>query len=136
MHKSSRRQLDAPLFFQLRNTPFGNMQFKLSTLATVTLAVTLAALAAATPVQRAECTTGPVQCCNSVQSANDPAAAALLGLLGIVVQDVTVQVGLTCTPITVIGGADNSCSAQTVCCENNTYDGVVALGCTTSTINL
>ncbi|KAJ3516278.1 hypothetical protein NLJ89_g1222 [Agrocybe chaxingu] len=93
------------------------MQFKLSTLATVALP----ALVAATPTRRAECTTGSVQCCDSVQSASDPSVATLLGLLGIVVQDVTAQVGLTCTPITVIGGAGNSCSAQTVCCENNNY---------------
>ncbi|HEV7736242.1 MAG TPA: hydrophobin family protein, partial [Chlamydiales bacterium] len=34
---------------------------------------------------------------------SDPAAAALLGLLGVVLQGVTGQVGLGCTPVSVIG---------------------------------
>ncbi len=75
------------------------MQFQLATL--VTLAVS--ALAAATPVRRASCSTGPVQCCNSVVPAKDASAAGLFGLLGVVIQDLTVDVGLTCSPITVIG---------------------------------
>lgn len=50
-----------------------------------------------------QCNTGDAQCCNSVTKASDPSTAALLGLLGIVVQGVDVLVGLTCTPITVIG---------------------------------
>ena len=54
------------------------------------------------------CSTGPVQCCNSVQKASDPATSALLGLLGVVVQDVDVLVGVTCSPITVIGVAGSS----------------------------
>ena len=54
------------------------------------------------------CSTGPVQCCNSIQKASDPATSVLLGLLGIVVQDVDVLVGLQCSPITVIGGAAGS----------------------------
>ncbi|THV06628.1 fungal hydrophobin [Dendrothele bispora CBS 962.96] len=106
------------------------MQFKLITVAA------LASLAAATPVRRDQCNTGPVQCCNSVQSANSPAVAGLLGLLGVVVQDITAQVGVTCSPISVIGVAGNSCSAQPVCCENNNFNGVVALGCTPINLNL
>ena len=78
------------------------MQFKL---AFVTAAI--ASLAAATPAARDTCSTGPIQCCNSVQSASDPATALLLGLLGIVVQGVNVDVGLTCSPITVIGVGSN-----------------------------
>ncbi|ESK95428.1 hydrophobin [Moniliophthora roreri MCA 2997] len=100
--------------------------------------VTSAIFAAASPVPggSGSCNTGPVQCCNSVQAANSPAAAGLLGLLGVVVQDVTAQVGLTCSPITVLGLGGNSCSAQTVCCENNNFNGIVALGCTPINIGL
>ncbi|EJD00400.1 hydrophobin-251 [Fomitiporia mediterranea MF3/22] len=104
----------------------------------VTIA-SLAILAVATPTpvpQGGSCNTGAIQCCNSVQSADSPAVAGLLGLLGIVVQDVTAQVGVTCTPISVIGVGGNSCNAQPVCCENNSFNGVVALGCTPINLNL
>ncbi|KAF9255192.1 hydrophobin-251 [Marasmius fiardii PR-910] len=79
------------------------------------------------------CSTGPVQCCNSVQSISIsqflPGIAGLLGLLGVVVGPITGQVGVTCNPISVLGLGGNSCTAQTVCCENNSFNGVVALGC-------
>ncbi|KAF4618942.1 hypothetical protein D9613_010138 [Agrocybe pediades] len=98
----------------------------------------LAALALATVVaaQTNVCSTGALQCCQSVQSASSQPAASLLGLLGVVVGDVTAQVGLTCNPITVIGVSGNSCSAQPVCCENNSFNGIVALGCTPVNLNL
>ncbi|THU91485.1 hypothetical protein K435DRAFT_674080, partial [Dendrothele bispora CBS 962.96] len=50
-------------------------------------------------------------------------------LLGIVVQDVNALVGVTCSPISVIGVGGDSCSANPVCCENNSFNGIVALGC-------
>ncbi|KAL0071246.1 hypothetical protein AAF712_001812 [Marasmius tenuissimus] len=51
-----------------------------------------------------QCNTGPIQCCQSTGHAKDGSIAAILGLLGIVVQDLNVLIGLTCSPITVIGG--------------------------------
>ncbi|KAF5362901.1 hypothetical protein D9758_007101 [Tetrapyrgos nigripes] len=93
----------------------------------------LVTLAVATPVRRNEpasqCNTAPVQCCNSVQPANSAAASKELALLGIVLQDVTALVGLGCSPISVIGVGGDSCSASPVCCENNSFKGLVALGC-------
>ena len=57
---------------------------------------------------------------HSIVQASDSGAAAILGLLGIVIQGVDVLVGLDCSPITVIGvGTGNSCSANAVCCQNN-----------------
>ncbi|KAI0065201.1 fungal hydrophobin [Artomyces pyxidatus] len=77
------------------------------------------------------CSTGPVQCCNTVEPASAPSVAALLGLLGVVLQGVDVLVGLTCTPISVIGViTGNSCTAQTVCCQNNNFGGLINIGCT------
>ncbi|KDR84005.1 hypothetical protein GALMADRAFT_54476 [Galerina marginata CBS 339.88] len=113
------------------------MQFKLSALATVAIA----ALAVATPARRNEppasqCNTGDLQCCDSVQQADSPAASKIIALLGITVQDVTALVGLTCSPISVIGVGGNSCTAQPVCCENNSFKGVIAIGCTPVNINL
>ena len=114
------------------------MQFKLSALATIALA----ALAVATPARRNEpasqCTTGSLQCCQSVEQADDPAAASIIKSLGIVVQDVTALVGLTCDPIAVVGAGSSSWSVfqpfifpplirnsfsseQPVCCENNSF---------------
>ena len=47
---------------------------------------------------------GPIQCCNSVQSASSGGlVSVLLGLLGVVLGDVNVPIGVTCSPITVIG---------------------------------
>ncbi|KAF9267210.1 fungal hydrophobin, partial [Marasmius fiardii PR-910] len=75
------------------------------------------------------CSTGPVQCCNSVQSSDAASVAGLLALVGAVVGPVTAQVGVTCNPISVIGAGINTCKGQTVCCEDNNFNGVVALGC-------
>ncbi|KAG6833259.1 hypothetical protein H0H87_009434 [Tephrocybe sp. NHM501043] len=81
------------------------------------------------------CSTGPVQCCNSVTTASSPVASLLTGLLGIVVGG-DVAVGLTCSPLSVIGVGGSSCNAQTVCCENNNFNGLIAIGCTPININL
>ncbi|KAI8974198.1 hydrophobin, partial [Trametes punicea] len=76
------------------------------------------------------CSTGALQCCQSTESANSAAGAALLGLLGIVLQDVNVLLGLDCSPITVIGvGTGDACSANTVCCEDNSHGSLVSIGC-------
>lgn len=112
-----------------------------------TLALTISALpllAVATPLEaRQDCDTGALQCCDSTETvcnsclfslystdliwtratqAGSAAGATLLSLLGIVVQDLNVLIGVTCSPITVIGvGGGSSCSAQTVCCEDNSH---------------
>ncbi|KAI0753527.1 hydrophobin, partial [Daedaleopsis nitida] len=76
------------------------------------------------------CSTGSIQCCQSVQSANSTAIAPILGVLGIVVQDVNALVGLQCSPINVVGVASgNTCDANTVCCENNAVGGLLSVGC-------
>ena len=63
-----------------------------------------AILAVATPAVLAQtCSTGPIQCCDSIEKATDPAATKVLGALGIVLQDLDVLVGLTCSAISVIG---------------------------------
>ncbi|KAF5326970.1 hypothetical protein D9619_004102 [Psilocybe cf. subviscida] len=111
------------------------MQFKLAALTTLAVVT----LAAATPTGTApsnQCNTGSLQCCNSVQAADSKSIAGLLSLLGIVVGSLTGQVGVTCSPITVIGASGTSCSAQPVCCTNNSFNGVVALGCTPINLNL
>ncbi|KAK1234477.1 hypothetical protein PQX77_002331 [Marasmius sp. AFHP31] len=103
---------------------------------------TLTTLAVATPLvsrtgggggggggSSGSCNTGELQCCNSVTTAKDPAAALLIGLLGIVLQDVNVGVGLTCSPITVVGGGNGGCNAKPVCCQDNSHGGLISVGC-------
>ncbi|KJA28161.1 hypothetical protein HYPSUDRAFT_197683 [Hypholoma sublateritium FD-334 SS-4] len=105
------------------------MQFTtLSALTTLALA-TFAVAVPTSGSPSSQCNTGSVQCCNSLQDSSEFAAAGLLALLGVVVQDVTAQVGLTCTPVTAVGLGGNSCTQQAACCENNNFNGVIALGC-------
>lgn len=82
-----------------------------------------------------QCSTGPVQCCNSVTHASDKGASLLATLLGIVLP-ADAAVGITCSPLSVLGIGGNSCNAQTVCCENNNFNGLIAIGCTPININL
>ena len=67
-----------------------------------------AILAVATPALAQTCSTGPIQCCESVEKASDPAAAAILKSIGVVVQDVDALVGLTCSAVTVVGVGSGS----------------------------
>ncbi|KDQ62177.1 hypothetical protein JAAARDRAFT_91644, partial [Jaapia argillacea MUCL 33604] len=98
----------------------------------------IASLAAASPVPATadgQYNTGAMQCCNSVEQANSPAASNLLGLLGIEVQDATAMVGFSCSPIDVIGVANgNSCSASPVCCQDNSHGTLVSMGCVPITL--
>ncbi|KAI0628880.1 fungal hydrophobin-domain-containing protein [Trametes polyzona] len=88
-------------------------------------------LAAATPLEaRQTCSTGAIQCCQQTTTANSASANAILGLLGIVLDDLTSLVGLNCSPVTVVGvGSGNACSAHAVCCENNNVGGLISIGC-------
>ncbi|KIJ28121.1 hypothetical protein M422DRAFT_270614 [Sphaerobolus stellatus SS14] len=93
-----------------------------------------AVLAAAAPSPNggvSQCNTGSISCCNTVQSASSSAVTTLLGLLGIVLGDITGQVGLGCTPISVIGvGQGANCAQQPVCCTGNEFNGLINVGCT------
>ena len=69
----------------------------------------IAILAAATSALAQSCSTGPIQCCESVEKASDPSASKVLAGLDIVLQDLDVLVGLTCSAISVVGvGSGNS----------------------------
>ena len=51
---------------------------------------------------------------------NSASGNLLLGLLGIVLGDITGLIGLNCSPLSVVGvGSGNACSANAVCCTNN-----------------
>ncbi|KAK0191772.1 hydrophobin [Armillaria mellea] len=98
-----------------------------------------APVASASGGDGAACTaTGTAQCCASTQSSTDLSApvTTLLGLLGVVVGQLTGNVGLSCSPITVIGVGGTQCNNQVVCCDNNNFNGLVSLGCTPLNIGL
>ncbi|KAH6907307.1 hydrophobin-319 [Coprinopsis sp. MPI-PUGE-AT-0042] len=95
------------------------MQFKLlSALALATLAV---AAPGGTPTPPPpSCSTGTVECCNSVQAANNPVVGILASLLG----------------IESYLGPPLASTAQTACCTGNNFSGAIVVGCSPININL
>ncbi|KZV59388.1 fungal hydrophobin [Peniophora sp. CONT] len=89
----------------------------------------LALAAAVVAAPTASCNSGALQCCQSAGSKNLAGLGGLLDLIPIDLQGLNIPIGLTCTPINVLSIGGNTCQQQTVCCENNTFNGVVALGC-------
>ncbi|KIK52477.1 hypothetical protein GYMLUDRAFT_64213 [Collybiopsis luxurians FD-317 M1] len=100
----------------------------------VTTTVTVTAPGSTTTIPASSCSTGDLQCCDSTETAGSVAGAALLSLIGVVVQDVSVLLGVACSPITVIGVGGSTCSAQAVCCQDNSHGGLVSIGCVPVTL--
>ncbi|KAK0493639.1 hydrophobin 2 [Armillaria luteobubalina] len=106
---------------------------RLSTFTLLALPILATATAIVPRTDGAACSaTGTAQCCSSTQSPGNLSGPvqALLGLLGVALGSLTADIGLTCTPITVLGIGSTQCNNQVVCCDNNSFNGVVALGCT------
>ncbi|THH11620.1 hypothetical protein EW145_g564 [Phellinidium pouzarii] len=93
----------------------------------------LAVLAVATPAPQtvSQCNTGIKQCCQSTNSASSSSSdvSPLFDLLNIAIEDVTGLVGLGCSPI-----LGESCAAQPLCCEDNDFNAVIAIGCSPITL--
>ena len=68
-----------------------------------TITLSIPALPTGTLLPGSQCDTGPVQCCESSGTAGDPGIASVLSLIGVVVEDLDVVVGVTCAPIDVVG---------------------------------
>ncbi|KAH7907315.1 fungal hydrophobin-domain-containing protein [Hygrophoropsis aurantiaca] len=112
-----------------------------SRLSTAVAISSFALLAVATPAnvarQISQCNTGSLSCCNSVQAADSSAVTTLLGLLGVVLGDLTGSVGLNCSPITAVGtGSGATCTQEPVCCTNDYYNGLINVGCSPVNLNL
>ncbi|KAK7675971.1 hypothetical protein QCA50_009647 [Cerrena zonata] len=90
---------------------------------------TTVTVSAPTATSTSQCNVGAVQCCDTVTTAQSTNANALLGLLGIVVSDINALLGINCSPLSVIGIGGNSCSANPVCCENNSFGSLISIGC-------
>ncbi|KAK7017687.1 hydrophobin 2 [Favolaschia claudopus] len=98
---------------------------KISVLATMALIT----LAAASPTNTPPVTppTSP-QCCSSVVSSTSSVASLVAALVGIDLSGLNVPIGLSCSPITVIG---NNCGSTTVTCDapEKEWGGLIAINC-------
>lgn len=83
-----------------------------------------------------QCNTGPIQCCNTVAACGSHQGIDdLISVLGLSVP-IGTQVGASCSPITAVGtGSGAQCSSQTVCCEQNDWNGLINIGCMPVNIN-
>src|SRR6188768_479765 len=66
-------------------------------------ATAFAASAVASPGIKNSCNTGPIQCCGNLYAPNSAAAAKAIGLLNVVIPNITGDIGAQCDPITVVG---------------------------------
>ncbi|KAF8954039.1 fungal hydrophobin-domain-containing protein [Flammula alnicola] len=82
------------------------------------------------------CDTGSTLCCASTQTSSPTLLSTLSGALGVVLPEVDGLIGVTCTPIDVVGVSGTSCSQQPVCCSDNSFNGVIALGCNPLNLNV
>ncbi|KAJ6617126.1 hypothetical protein B0H10DRAFT_2190214 [Mycena sp. CBHHK59/15] len=68
------------------------------------------------------------QCCSSVVPSSSSAASIVAALLGLDVSSLNVPIGLSCSPITVVG---NNCGSTTVVCDapKQEWSGLIAINC-------
>ncbi|KAJ7915246.1 hypothetical protein B0H13DRAFT_2456360 [Mycena leptocephala] len=102
-----------------------NMFSKLS-IVVASVLITLAA-ATGTPPPPVTCPTSP-QCCDSVVSSNSDAASAAALLAGVDLTGLDVPVGLSCSPVTIVG---NNCGSTTVVCNSpeSSWGTLIAINC-------
>ncbi|KAJ7364713.1 fungal hydrophobin [Mycena albidolilacea] len=89
----------------------------------------LVTLAAASPTNTPPVTPpSSPQCCSSVQSSSSNVVSVLAALLGLDLSGLNVPIGLSCSPITVIG---NNCGGTTVNCDapQKEWGGLIAINC-------
>ncbi|EIW83013.1 fungal hydrophobin [Coniophora puteana RWD-64-598 SS2] len=82
-----------------------------------------------------QCNTGSAHCCNSVKQASDKSMTDMLGLVGIVLEDVTGQIGVDCSPLDLLSSGGGQCNQHPVCCTDNQFNGFINLGCSPININ-
>ncbi|TBU28465.1 fungal hydrophobin-domain-containing protein [Dichomitus squalens] len=95
-------------------------------------AVLAASSVVATVVTRGDpsgCNTGSIQCCEDTTATNSPTGSAIITLLGLVLESTGDLLAINCSPINT-GSVDGStCSQTPVCCDNQSYGGLVNIGC-------
>ncbi|KAJ7866985.1 fungal hydrophobin [Mycena olivaceomarginata] len=100
---------------------------KLSVVVASVLITLAAAMPNGTPPPPVTPPTSP-QCCASTVPASSSAASAVAALVGLDLSGVLVDVGLSCSPITVIG---SNCGGTTVTCDapEEEWGGLIAINC-------
>ncbi|KAK7017718.1 hydrophobin 2 [Favolaschia claudopus] len=100
---------------------------KLSVVVTSVLITLAAAMPNGTPPPPVTPPTSP-QCCSSVQDSKSTAVSAVAALLGLDLDGINVPIGLSCSPITVVG---NNCGDTTVTCDtpDKAWGGLIAINC-------
>ncbi|KAJ7053479.1 hydrophobin [Mycena amicta] len=90
----------------------------------------LISLAAAIPNNPPPPVTPPTspQCCASVVSSTNTVASIVAAVVGLDLSGLNVPIGLSCSPITVIG---NNCGSTTVNCDSpqESWGGLIAINC-------
>ncbi|KAG1780578.1 fungal hydrophobin [Suillus placidus] len=86
-----------------------------------------------------QCNTGEIQCCNNSTNYDSAPAAKAFNQVGLANVAVVVDavVGLDCSGTSVVG-TSSGCEAnqEPLCCEDNSYNGLVSLGCTPINVNV
>ncbi|KAJ7034635.1 hydrophobin [Mycena alexandri] len=100
---------------------------KLSVVVTSVLITLAAAIPNGTPPPPVTPPTSP-QCCSSVVPSSNAGAGLVAALLGLDISGLLVDVGLSCSPITVLG---NNCGGTTVTCDapEEEWGGLIAINC-------
>ncbi|KAF9447865.1 fungal hydrophobin [Macrolepiota fuliginosa MF-IS2] len=105
----------------------------------VALPIIVSAVPAPTePHSHGQCNVGEISCCRHTQEIpGAPSAGVSGGLLGGLGLNIPFLLGIDCTPISVLGIGGNNCAAQPVCCENNSFNGLINLfNCAPINLNL
>ncbi|RDW56674.1 hypothetical protein BP6252_14060 [Coleophoma cylindrospora] len=78
---------------------------------------------------RSQCSSGIAVCCSSIVAATDQAVGAITAILGVLLPSTDINVGLSCSPITVVGTGSSDCAGQPACCGNDNFNGLMSIGC-------
>ncbi|KAF5320996.1 hypothetical protein D9619_001643 [Psilocybe cf. subviscida] len=108
------------------------MRFATATLLSLPIfaAATAVELATIELAARDECSGGTINCCNSTQNSTALNLGTLSSLLGIQLPNIGALIGLTCSSVALLSALGQQCASQQVCCTNNSFNGLIALGCT------
>ncbi|KAF4621002.1 hypothetical protein D9613_000974 [Agrocybe pediades] len=111
---------------------------KFSSAAISLAAVSAPIFAAATPIDArddGDCNTGSTLCCNSIQQSSTTAISQESARWS--PRYHAPRLACSCwRPLNILGVGGNSCSAQPVCCSQNNFNGLLAIGCNPININV